>query len=76
MAWKNTGLKGLHNAFAKQPSAVGRMNAPAAMLDTGSMMPKPALAGGASKNIQTPAQHAAVEKAALASAAKRKKGLL
>jgi hypothetical protein len=104
MAWKKSmnGLGALHDAFAKQPSTIGRMGAPAVKLAPGTMMPRSPLANAVepkgsagmdlrsstnlpksplasmtgSGGMQSPAQHMAVEKAARASAAKRKKGLL
>ena len=61
----------LESAFSKQPHSVGHMPADKMELDMGSMRPM------GPKAVQTPAQHAAVEKAAKMSAAKRsRKGLI
>lgn len=61
----------LESAFSKQPSSMGHMPAGGMDLDEKSMKPM------GPKAMQSPAQHAAVEKAAKASARKRStKGLL
>ena len=66
----------LESAFSKQPHSIGHMPAPSAELDVKSMKPMAAKVMGP-KAVQTPAQHAAVEKAAKVSAMKRsKKGLI
>ena len=63
----------LESAFSKQPTAMGRMTAPGMELDMKSMKPM----SSGPKAVQTPAQHAAVQKAAKASAMKRsRKGLI
>lgn len=61
----------LESAFSKQSHSMGHMPAPGVELDTKSMKPM------GPKAMQSPAQHAAVEKAARASAMKRsRKGLI
>lgn len=66
----------LESAFAKQPHSMGHMPAGGVELDTKSMKPMAAKPMGP-KAVQTPAQHAAVEKAAKVSAMKRsRKGLI
>lgn len=71
----------LHNAFARQPATMGNMHAPSSELHPDTMLPLQKFGSGMASglsgkgtSVQSPAQHQAVEKAAQASAAKRKKG--
>jgi hypothetical protein len=87
MAWGNKtsfgALGNLAQSFEKQPQNAGNMPAPAMNLHPGTLKPQRGMTGygtgpglppvPSAKTTQSPKQHMAVEKAAQASAGKRRK---
>lgn len=88
MAWMNKtsfgALGNLAQSFEKQPQNAGNMQAPAMALHPTTLKPQKSFTTGygtgpglppvpSSQTTQSPKQHMAVEKAAMASGAKRRK---